>query len=62
MIEILLIHEPVTNTLRHGVAKMTLQNVAQLMKVTGFLAILLFLLFPTFLQLSYFSYFLLKIA
>ena len=29
---------------------------------SGFLAILLFLLFPTFLQLSYFSYFLLKIA
>jgi hypothetical protein len=28
----------------------------------GFLAILLFLLFPTFLQLSYFSYFLLQIA
>jgi hypothetical protein len=29
---------------------------------SGFLAVLLFLLFPTFLQLSYFSYFLLKIA
>jgi hypothetical protein len=32
------------------------------LNIAGFLAILLFLLFPTFLQLSYFSNFLLKIA